>query len=194
MFQARITLARAVYSSAQTLLLDDVLSALDIHTAKWIVDKCFRRELIHGRTVLLVTHNVALTASISEFAIELNSDGKVIRQGSLDVVLGKSSLLQAETRHNPENLVTSKEDKNDTNTADDNSEGKLIVAEEIAFGRVAWPAIKLYAENFGGPLFWILAFTGFAFGLCLNAFSVWFLGAWAGQYEVPEPGSVPAAL
>jgi ABC-type dipeptide/oligopeptide/nickel transport system ATPase subunit len=30
--KARITLARAVYSSAKILLLDDMLAALDVHT------------------------------------------------------------------------------------------------------------------------------------------------------------------
>lgn len=31
-----------------------VLAALDVHTAKWIVDKCFSGDLIQGRTILLV--------------------------------------------------------------------------------------------------------------------------------------------
>ncbi|KAE9403967.1 P-loop containing nucleoside triphosphate hydrolase protein [Gymnopus androsaceus JB14] len=52
--KARITLARAVYSSARIVLLDDPLSALDVHTAKWIVDKCLKGPLMKGRTVLLV--------------------------------------------------------------------------------------------------------------------------------------------
>jgi ABC-type Mn2+/Zn2+ transport system ATPase subunit len=78
--QARITLARAIYSSAQLLLLDDVLAALDVHTAKWIVDECFKGDLIkvfpifilapkhalivtldQGRTVLLVVYLILLT-------------------------------------------------------------------------------------------------------------------------------------
>ena len=52
--KARVTLARAIYSSAETLLLDDVLSALDVHTAKWIVDMCFRGDLVKERTFVLV--------------------------------------------------------------------------------------------------------------------------------------------
>jgi ABC-type bacteriocin/lantibiotic exporter with double-glycine peptidase domain len=52
--KARVTLARALYSSADILLLDDVLAALDVHTAKWIVNKCFKSDLIVGRTVILV--------------------------------------------------------------------------------------------------------------------------------------------
>ena len=31
-----------------------VLAALDVHTAKWIVEKCFKGDLIAGRTVILV--------------------------------------------------------------------------------------------------------------------------------------------
>ena len=55
--KARVTLARAIYSHADILLLDDVLAALDVHTAKWIIDKCFKGDLVRGRTVLLVVCN-----------------------------------------------------------------------------------------------------------------------------------------
>ena len=52
--KARVTLARAVYSRAQVLILDDILAALDVHAAKWIVEKCLKGDLVRGRTVLLV--------------------------------------------------------------------------------------------------------------------------------------------
>ena len=55
--KARVTLARAIYSHANILLLDDVLAALDVHTAKWVIDRCFKGDLVHGRTVLLVVSN-----------------------------------------------------------------------------------------------------------------------------------------
>ncbi|KAL8280178.1 hypothetical protein RQP46_007508 [Phenoliferia psychrophenolica] len=38
--KARISLARAVYSSAKVLLLDDILSAVDTHTASHLVHSC----------------------------------------------------------------------------------------------------------------------------------------------------------
>lgn len=193
--QARITLARAVYSKAQTLLLDDVLSALDVHTAKWIVDKCFRGTLISGRTVLLVTHNVALVAPVSGFAIELDPNGQVVRQGSLDTLLLESSVLQAEAQHDQENLQSSKEaaETKDDTPPDDSSKGKLIISEEIALGRVSWPAIKLYVFGYGGWFFWIFSLGGYTLSFGLDAFAVWFLGYWASQYEVHESGPVPVA-
>ena len=52
--KARVTLARAIYSRAEILILDDILAALDVHTAKWIVEKCLEGDLVRGRTVLLV--------------------------------------------------------------------------------------------------------------------------------------------
>ena len=55
--KARVTLARAIYSHANILLLDDVLAALDVHTAKWVIDRCFKGDIVRGRTVLLVVSN-----------------------------------------------------------------------------------------------------------------------------------------
>jgi ABC-type multidrug transport system fused ATPase/permease subunit len=52
--KARITLARAVYARADILLLDDVLSALDVQTARWIVEKCLGGDVLAGRTVILI--------------------------------------------------------------------------------------------------------------------------------------------
>lgn len=49
-----MTLARAIYSSAEIVLLDDVLAALDVHTARWIVDECFQGDLVQDRTIILV--------------------------------------------------------------------------------------------------------------------------------------------
>ncbi|CAE7211925.1 unnamed protein product [Rhizoctonia solani] len=56
--KARVSLARAVYSRASILLLDDVLSAVDAHTASHLFEECLRGPLMNGRTVILVSHHV----------------------------------------------------------------------------------------------------------------------------------------
>ena len=68
--EARLTLARAVYSRAEILLLDDILAALDVHTARWIVDKCIRGDLVRGRTVLLAVSIPPHAPNATEMALD----------------------------------------------------------------------------------------------------------------------------
>ncbi|KAG2156756.1 multidrug resistance-associated ABC transporter [Suillus bovinus] len=71
--KARVSLARAVYSRASILLLDDVLSAVDAHTAHHIYFKCIKGELMHGRTVILVSHHVQLCLSGAAYVVALDN-------------------------------------------------------------------------------------------------------------------------
>ncbi|QRW27550.1 ABC transporter transmembrane region [Rhizoctonia solani] len=66
--KARVSLARAIYSKADIIILDDVLSALDVHTSRWIVDHCFRGELVAGRTMIIV---------VAHFVVSLGPDGRI---------------------------------------------------------------------------------------------------------------------
>ena len=63
-FQARVTLARAIYSRADIILLDDVLAALDVHTARWVIENCLKGDLVQGRTILLVVRALRLSTSL----------------------------------------------------------------------------------------------------------------------------------
>ena len=53
--KARLSLARACYSDADTYLLDDPLSAVDPHVAKKLFNVCLRGYL-REKAVVLVTH------------------------------------------------------------------------------------------------------------------------------------------
>ncbi|KAI9805212.1 MAG: hypothetical protein M1825_001048 [Sarcosagium campestre] len=82
----RISLARALYSRARHVLLDDCLSAVDSHTAKWIFDHCIMGPLMYDRTCILVTHNIALTVPHAKHVVVLEN-GRVTSQGlPLDVI------------------------------------------------------------------------------------------------------------
>ncbi|KAL0059597.1 hypothetical protein AAF712_013648 [Marasmius tenuissimus] len=195
--KARITLARAVYSDAEVLLLDDVLAALDVHTAKWIAEKCFKGDLIKGRTVLLVTHNIPLVAPLADFVVSVK-DGKITSQGTLDAALNTVESLAEEVIEQAEESKdeeqTTDTDKPDHEPPDATAEGQLIVAEEVQVGRVGASAGKLYASAFGGhhPFG---TFSTYLAGLlamgALNVGQTWYLGYWAQQYEVMPVSDVP---
>ncbi|KAE8238589.1 hypothetical protein A4X13_0g8449, partial [Tilletia indica] len=78
--KARVGLARAVYSRAQTLLLDDVLSAVDAHTASHIHKHLLQGALLKDRTVLLVSHQVQLVAPSAAVVVVLDN-GVLMYQG-----------------------------------------------------------------------------------------------------------------
>lgn len=50
--KARVALARAVYSRAKTLLLDDPLAAVDVGTAQHLLQKCLLGPLMSKRTIV----------------------------------------------------------------------------------------------------------------------------------------------
>ncbi|KAJ5140959.1 hypothetical protein N7448_004367 [Penicillium atrosanguineum] len=94
----RISLARAVYSRASTLVLDDVFSGLDNKSVAAIsyrllaADGHFRES---GRTVVLVTHNHRLLPFADE--IVLLDGGKITLTGTYDQI--RSTLPEEKHNH-----------------------------------------------------------------------------------------------
>lgn len=187
-------MARAIYSSAQILLLDDVLAALDVHTAKWIVEEAFKGELIRGRTILLVTHNLALTSPIADHVVALGKNGRVISQGTVSDVLKRDPTLRALVEKE-QIEVEEHEIGQEKGTADDDvkkTAGKLVVPEEKAIGRVEWEAIMLYIRGFGGLFFWTFYLMLRWSVNLLSIGETLFIGYWTAQYELRPAGEVPA--
>lgn len=89
----RITLARAIYSRAGILIMDDIFSAVDAHVGRHIFEKCLTGELCAGRTRILVTHHVALCAPQTNFLVELG-DGHVAHAGLLSELAKDGTLDQ----------------------------------------------------------------------------------------------------
>ncbi|XP_072320763.1 ATP-binding cassette sub-family C member 12 [Eucyclogobius newberryi] len=74
----RISLARAVYSNRDIVLLDDPLSAVDAHVGKHIFEECIKKEL-HGKTILLITHQLQYLEFCDD--ILLLEDGEIVESG-----------------------------------------------------------------------------------------------------------------
>ncbi|KAH9056241.1 hypothetical protein EDB87DRAFT_1676120 [Lactarius vividus] len=193
--KARVTLARAVYSSSQILILDDVLAALDVHTARWIVEKCFKGDLIRGRTILLVTHNVAMATPLADYVVSLGKDGLIASRGSVSDALKMDETLANELAEGTR-AIKDEEEEIDSEEPDGTArpaDGKLILAEEISEGNVSWDAVKLFINGLGGAhpvLFWIAYAGGMLLLSTLMTVQTWFMGYWAEQYDIYQPEEV----
>ncbi|KAI4250312.1 MAG: hypothetical protein LQ352_005379 [Teloschistes flavicans] len=88
----RITFARALYSRAGILVLDDIFSAVDPHVGKQLFDEALTGELGHGRTRILVTHHVGLCLSRASFAVRLG-DGSVEHAGYVKDLQQKGEMV-----------------------------------------------------------------------------------------------------
>ncbi|KAL9583871.1 MAG: hypothetical protein Q9212_002450 [Teloschistes hypoglaucus] len=109
----RITFARALYSRAGILVLDDIFSAVDPHVGKQLFENALTGELGQGRTRILVTHHVGLCLSRASYAVSLG-DGIIEhaghvedlqRKGEMDDILEAEQELKATQAKAQEEIV-----------------------------------------------------------------------------------------
>lgn len=196
----RISLARALYSNSKHLLLDDCLSAVDSHTAKWIYDYCIMGPLMHKRTCILVTHNVALCVPLARHVVVLDN-GRIISQGDPETVvesgaLGSDELLKSGVKSKPASRMPSRVPSFVGGLAANGAESNGISAELIGnkkvkksgeetklIGSVDWKVYRLYLVAMGPWWYWaivLLIFAAQQFGTV--ATSIW-IREWSLQYE-----------
>ncbi|XP_070560016.1 ATP-binding cassette sub-family C member 9-like [Ptychodera flava] len=81
----RISVARSIYSNSDIVILDDPLSALDVHVGKQLFQEGIIKLLIGAnRTVVLVTHQLQYLQHADKVIVV--DDGKIKRQGTLDEI------------------------------------------------------------------------------------------------------------
>ena len=182
------------------------------------MDECLQGDLIRGRTVLLVvsrvkhiflyshlnmsryfqTHNVALTSPIADNIIQVGLDGVAHEIGTdISAVLVHDPDLAKEVEQEEEEAEMEAAVIDKVVKEADKPDGKLILAEEIAEGRVTWRSMMLFLKGLGGnnPVFFMTAWmTGIALMHGGSMLGVWFLGFWGSQYETHAPEDVDVKL
>lgn len=190
----RVTLARAIYSRAGILVLDDIFSAVDAHVGRHIFEKCLNGELAAGRTRILVTHHVALCAPKAEFLMELGNGG-VLHAGLLSDLREEGTLQQIKSHEQTTVEIEADELATAVNSEgssavereqDDGPEGntlkkvasqmaprKFVEEESRKQGAVRNHIYLTYLQDSGGWLFWGFAVLIFitVHGLSIGKFS-----------------------
>lgn len=86
----RISLARAVYSNKDIYLLDDPLSAVDIHIGRHIFSECIMKQL-KGKTVLFVTHQLQYLSNCDQIVF--------MREGMITDTGTHTELMKEDTEY-----------------------------------------------------------------------------------------------
>ncbi|KAI0649819.1 multidrug resistance-associated ABC transporter [Trametes meyenii] len=158
--KARVALARAVYAPSKYVLLDDPLSAVDSHTARFLYDRLIKGPLLAHRTIVLVTHHVELVLPGAYYLVRM-LDGRIDVQGLIEDlersdVLGNPALTKDVAE--PEKQATSTVDDNFGTIADNEIYGiagtrprgrkprKLVEDEQRAAGSVKWHVYNTYLK------------------------------------------------
>ncbi|KAI5459860.1 P-loop containing nucleoside triphosphate hydrolase protein [Mariannaea sp. PMI_226] len=90
--KARVSLARAVYARADIYLLDDVLSAVDSHVGRHIIDNVLGpRGLLASKTRILATNSIPVLRQAS--FITLLKDGGVVEKGTYKQLVAMKGLV-----------------------------------------------------------------------------------------------------
>lgn len=127
---------------ANTVLLDDVLAALDVHTAKWVVDRCLRGKLLRGRTVVLVTHNLALIGKLATRVVAVSSNGLAALREIPNDAPAHDPHLEVNIAEQHDGADDDAVDLEASSEGTKPANGKLIAAEEIVLGSVSYTAGK----------------------------------------------------
>ncbi|KAM0753978.1 hypothetical protein T439DRAFT_342117 [Meredithblackwellia eburnea MCA 4105] len=197
--KARISLARAIYSPAKTVLLDDVLSAVDSHTAQHIVSRCFKGRLMRHRSCVLVTHAVDLCLPESAFVVSMDN-GVVITSGPPHLLSSNEATAlptKAEIQEAAASAVTiealaegNTDEGIEVQVAEEKrkrqEELKLVKEETQNEGAVSREVYMLYLKAFGGWTVGLLALAIFV-GAQLSEIGVSLaLRYWANSYDQQE--------
>lgn len=120
----RVTLARAVYSRAEILIMDDIFSAVDAHVGRQIFEMCIAGDICKGRTRILVTHHVALVQSQAKYLVEFG-DGTVLHHG-LTSDLAEDGTLQVIKLHEQSQTEIRSQDNMDSWEAGHSEETSVL--------------------------------------------------------------------
>jgi ABC-type multidrug transport system fused ATPase/permease subunit len=197
----RLTLARAFYSRAGIIIMDDVFSALDAHVGKHIYDNAVMGELADGRTRILATHHTSLCLPRAKYAVRLSATGFLEHAGLIEDLRQEGVLdeiLKADDKTEPKEVeedevlrrVTTSGStaipSEDAAVAVKAPPKKLIEEEKREIGRVKTSVYAGYLHASGGWSLWSLLVLLYAVAEAFTLGRTYWVRIWASSYGEPE--------
>ncbi|KAG0018663.1 hypothetical protein BGZ81_010115 [Podila clonocystis] len=182
----RVSLARAIYSAADVLLLDDCLSAVDTHTGKQLF-QTLTGPLLYGRTVLMATHQVQLTLNAASLVVVLER-GEILGSGTPEVVINNGwvdNVTYFQTPSGDDSEVSTLKDEERAQKSKKVPKKKVVSKltedEKKEEGAVAWPVYRTYLNASGGWMFWVVIITLFLTRQLFDISQSAWLAVWANK-------------
>ncbi|KAI1347540.1 ABC transporter [Xylaria sp. FL0043] len=171
--KSRVALARALYSKAPVILLDDIFSALDAKTSAMLWKEAFCGDLLRGRTVVLVTQlpwiapqadlmiamengqikDLQQNIGITRHTVSL--DEALLDQGNVDVTVEVAATNAAET--NGSGLNGTAANGHAKSAAAAAKRQDEVTQEALKTGQTARLQFFSYMRLFGSPFHALLA-------------------------------------
>ncbi|XP_065431849.1 multidrug resistance-associated protein 1-like isoform X4 [Chrysemys picta bellii] len=200
----RVSLARAVYSNADLYLLDDPLSAVDVHVGKHLFEKLIGPSgLLKNKTRILVTHNLTFLPQTDVIIVMEN--GRITHMGTYQELLSEranfAELLQVFSAENKSEetpqmkMASLKRESQKGNTLPqkellghkdcssfEQTKAFSMKKENVATGSMTMSVILKYLQAFG----WLWVWLTLAAYLGQNAVAIgqnlW-LSTWSAEEE-----------
>ncbi|KAI9209496.1 uncharacterized protein BJ171DRAFT_454466 [Polychytrium aggregatum] len=190
----RISLARAAYSFARVILLDDPLSAVDAPTARHLFEECIV-DFLQDRTRILVTHAVNLALPKTDRLVVM-SQGQVLAADTVSNVLKLPDIerilaidrLEAVSFSGDEtgpsscdvSVAATDAPNHAPRYADQTS--KLVSDETIQTGSVKLEIYAFFLQACGGAAVVVVYLLGLAFERGFQVWSDYWLKVWSDAY------------
>jgi ATP-binding cassette, subfamily C (CFTR/MRP), member 1 len=201
----RVSIARAVYANADTIILDDPLSALDPEVGQKLFEECILGEL-KGKTVMFVTNQIQFLR-FCDSVVALRH-GRVIEHGKYsDLIANEKSEVKrllsesaskqdaADKKETIEASSTEKSGEEAGDAAAKNAgpkkDAKVLTTKEEQFvGAVSFDVYKKYMKAGGGYMKFGLVYFGFVLTVINTVSNTAWISIWTSDanYERNSEG------
>ncbi|XHF99250.1 hypothetical protein AWENTII_002755 [Aspergillus wentii] len=201
--KARISLARALYSRAGILILDDIFSAVDVHTAQHLYKHALTGPLATGRTRILATHHVGICLPDAGYIVHLQN-GMVEFAGKptdlqdnavLEAVLNSQCVDEEEPSPVAKKQPDSDRPRSAESRPESQHEAQAFVRKER--GRTSTSVLQLFQQYIsasGSWHRWGLLVLGYLSYTALTLGRNWWLRIWSSQGTAASQSTIDPSL